>query len=153
MPCPCRYRAMPCFIHTYHDMPMPRPCRAPTMLFWKRLLKATAQHSRGAAWARHGMCELTSAVGRQPVGDLSRFGSFRLPRGVPRRLSSESHTEMQLASVKPRNVFHGRGETDYFVARTWVLYNLQHRDNDNNLVDNIWRPYIVTSSMYAMWLI
>jgi len=37
-------------IHTYHVMSMPRPWRAPTMPFWKQLIKATAQHGRGAAW-------------------------------------------------------------------------------------------------------
>jgi len=74
----------------YHAMPIPRPYRAPATPFWKRLLKPTAQHSRGAACTRHGMCELTLAVGRRPVADLPRFGFFRLPCGVPRRLSSES---------------------------------------------------------------
>jgi len=39
-------------IHTCHVMPMPRPCRAPTMPFWKRLRKATGQHNKDAAWAR-----------------------------------------------------------------------------------------------------
>ena len=56
---------------------------------------------------------------------------------------------MQLASVKPSNVCHEQGEADYFDARKWVLYNLQHKDYDNNLVNNnIRRPYIVIS-MYA----
>jgi len=87
------------------------------------------------AGVRNGMCELTSAIVR-PVGDLPRFGFFRLPRGVPWRLSSESQTEMQLASVKPSNICHGQGEADYFDARTCVLYNLQHKDYDNNLVNN-----------------
>jgi hypothetical protein len=58
---------------------MPRPCRAQTMPLRKRLLKATA-------WARHGMCELTSAVSRRPVGDLPSFVFFRLPRGHSRTL-------------------------------------------------------------------
>ena len=40
----------PCMIHTCHAMSMPRPCRAPTVQFWKRLLKATAQHSMGTPW-------------------------------------------------------------------------------------------------------
>ena len=162
MPCPCRVaKGLDCVFPIWfkqcsrvwftHAMPMPRPYRAPTMLFWKRLLKATGQHSRGAACARHGMCELISAVGRGPVRDLPRFGFFQLPRGDPRRLSSESQTEMQLASVKPSNVCHGRGGADYFGARTWVLYNLQHNDKDNNLVNNIWRPYVVISSMYVQW--
>jgi len=108
-------------IHTYHARSMPRHWSAPTMPFWKRLLKATAQHCRGAAWARHGMCELTSTVKRRPVCDLHRFGYFLLPRGVPRSLSSESETETQLASVHPSNVCRGRGEADYFSASTWVL--------------------------------
>ena len=55
----------------------PCPCRASTMPLCELLLKATA-------WARHGMCELTSAVSRRPVGDVTRFGFFRLPRGVSR---------------------------------------------------------------------
>ena len=49
-------------IHMCHAMPTPRPCRAPTTPFWKRLLKVTTQHGRGAAWARHGKCEITSAA-------------------------------------------------------------------------------------------
>ena len=120
------------FTHT-----MPCPCRAPTMPFWKRLLKARAQHGRGAAW----YAWINMAIERWPVGHLTRFGFFRLPRGVPRQLSSDSQTELQLASVKPSNVFHGWGEADYFGARTWVLYNLQHKHYNNNLVNNtIWRP-------------
>ena len=101
---------------------------------------------------RHNMCELTSAVSWRSVSDLPRLGFFWLPRGVAGRLSSESQTEMQMASVKPSNICHGWGEADYFDAWTWVLYNLQHKDYDNNLVNNsIWRPYIVTSSMYIQW--
>jgi hypothetical protein len=38
-------------------------------------------------------------------------GFFRLPRGVPRRLLSEAYpSQMQVASVKPNNVRHGRGK-------------------------------------------
>ena len=44
------YTVRPCLIHTYHAVPTPRPWRAPSMLFWVRLLKITAQHGRGAAW-------------------------------------------------------------------------------------------------------
>ena len=36
------------------------------------------------AGARHGMCELTSVFSRRRVGDLPRFGFFRLPCGVSR---------------------------------------------------------------------
>ena len=52
------------------------------------------------------------------MGDLAAFGFFRLPHGVPRSLSSDSQTEMQLAKVRESNVFHGRGEADYFPAFT-----------------------------------
>jgi hypothetical protein len=65
---------------------MLRPCHSPAMLLQKRLLKATAQRGMGTAEERHGMCELTSAVARRPVGDLPRFGFFRLPCGRSRRL-------------------------------------------------------------------
>jgi hypothetical protein len=65
---------------------MPRPCHATTMLFWKRLLKATAQRGMDAAWPWHGMCELASAAQRGHMGNLAAFGFFRLPHGVPRRL-------------------------------------------------------------------
>ena len=98
MPCPCRvakgldcvvpiwFTLCDCLILTCHSVPMPRPCRAPTMPLWKRLLKTTAQHGIGTAWARHGMCELTSAVSRRTLGNMPRFGFFRLPRGHSRRL-------------------------------------------------------------------
>ena len=121
MPCPCRSSAMPCrkgfrlclsywiytmrpcLIHTCYAMPLPRPCRALTMPFWKRLLKATAQHGMGAEWARHGTCELTPAVERRHVGDLPAFGFFRLPRGFPRSLLLETYqSEMQVTSVLSR---------------------------------------------------
>jgi hypothetical protein len=39
-----------------------------------------------AAGERHGRCELTSAVSWRPVGDLPRFGFFRLTRGHSRML-------------------------------------------------------------------
>jgi hypothetical protein len=58
------------FIHA-----MPRLCHVMTMPFWKRILKATAQHS---------MCELASAVQR------------RLPWGVPRKLLSEAYQSVKL---------------------------------------------------------
>jgi hypothetical protein len=53
----------------------------------------------------------STAVQRRPVGYLPAFGFFRLPRGVPRSLLSEAyHSQMQVASVKPNNVCHGRGK-------------------------------------------
>jgi len=61
------------------------PCRALTMPFFSR-----PQHST--------------------VGYLRAFGFFRLRSGVPRRLLSEAYqSQMQVASVKPNNVCHGRG--------------------------------------------
>jgi hypothetical protein len=59
-------------------VPLPRPCRNQTTPLRKRRYIT--------AWARHGMCELTSAVSRRPVGDLPRFGFFRLTRGHSQRL-------------------------------------------------------------------
>jgi hypothetical protein len=60
-----------------HSPAIPRPYRSESDLSRPRL---------SAAWERHGMCELASAVQRRHVGDLPAFGFFRLPRGVPRSL-------------------------------------------------------------------
>jgi hypothetical protein len=77
------YTVRPCFIHTYHAVPL--PCHE------YAVLKATSQgHGRVAAWERHGMCKLASAVQRRHVADLPAFGFFRLPLGVPGRLLSEA---------------------------------------------------------------
>jgi hypothetical protein len=63
------------------------------------LLKATAQDGRRE-----------TACGR-PARIRPAFGFFRLPRGVPRRLLSEAYqSQVQVASVKPNNVYHGRGK-------------------------------------------
>jgi hypothetical protein len=52
-----------------------------------------------------------AVVEGRSVDDLSAIGFFRLPRGVPRKLLSEAYqSQMQVASVKPNNVCHGRGE-------------------------------------------
>ena len=56
-----------------------RPCRF-TSDFWRQ------RHSTAEVW--HGTRELSSAVSRRPVGDLPRFGFFRLPITVPRLASS-----------------------------------------------------------------
>ena len=74
-PGPCRvaevsyliYTMRPFWIHTCHAMPMPCSDHA--------ALKATFQ-GYGIAW--HGLCELTWAVERRPVGNLPSFGFFRL---------------------------------------------------------------------------
>ena len=123
---------IPCNAHA-----TPLPCSDHAVLKATSQGHGTARQKRsiGTALARHGMCELTSAVERRPLGHLPPFGFFHLPRGVPRTLSSESQTEMQLSIVKPSNICHGRGEADYFGARTRVLYNLQHKYYDNHLVN------------------
>jgi hypothetical protein len=71
---PCRARAVPM---SHHD---------------NAVLKATSQ-VRGIA--RHGMCELASAVQRWHVGDLPAFGFFRLLSGVPRRLLPQKHANLR----------------------------------------------------------
>jgi hypothetical protein len=83
-----------------HAEPLPRSDHA--------VLKATSQ---GHSTARHGIFVLTSAVERQPVGDLPAFGFVRLPGGVPRRLLAEAYqSQMQAASVKPTFVMdEGQG--------------------------------------------
>jgi hypothetical protein len=74
------------------------------------------------AWERLGMCELASAIQRRHVGDLPAFGLSLLPRGVPRSLLSKAYqSQMQVASVKQRNVCNRRGEAYYLGATKWVL--------------------------------
>jgi hypothetical protein len=101
VPLPCRAaKSLECVFpiwftlcgRVWFTLAMPRPCPAPTMPFFSRPLHRTA-------------------VERRPVGDRPTFGFFRQPRGVPRRLLSEAyHSQMQVASVKPNNVCHGRGK-------------------------------------------
>jgi hypothetical protein len=46
---------------------------------------------------------------RSSQGHGTAFGFFRLPRGVPRRLLSDAYqSQVQVASVKPNSVCHGR---------------------------------------------
>ena len=61
----------PCLFHTYHAAL--RPCR---------FASDFSRPRRSTTGARHGMCKLTSAVSRRPIGHLPRFGFFRLPRGA-----------------------------------------------------------------------
>ena len=56
------------------------PCRVPAVL---RLCRFSTSRGHGRGTALY-VCELTSAVFRRPVGDLARFGFFRIPRGVSR---------------------------------------------------------------------
>jgi hypothetical protein len=56
-------------------------------------LKTTSQ---GHGIARHGKCELASAVQRRHVGDRPKFGFFRLTCRVPRRLLLEAYQSVKL---------------------------------------------------------
>jgi hypothetical protein len=128
MPFPCRYATgLDCvfpiwftqygrvFIHTCRAASVPFPSHATTRPFWQRPLKATAQRGMGAAWERHSMCELASAVQRRHVGDLPTFGFFRLPRGVPLSLLPEAYqSQTQFGYFRPtrglsRRTRHCRG--------------------------------------------
>jgi len=45
------------------------------------------------------------------MGYLPAFSFFQLSRGVPRRLLLEAYqSQMQVSTVKPNNVCHGRGK-------------------------------------------
>jgi len=81
------YTVRPCLIHTCHAMPMPRPCHALTIPFF-----STPRHS--------------ATVDRRPVGYLPAFGFFRLPRGVPRRLSEayQSSSQPSITTVKSGSI-------------------------------------------------
>ena len=85
----------------YHAVPL--PCSYHVIL---QLLKATAG-------ARHGMCQITLAVSRRPLGDLSRFGLFRLPRGLSRRTrhcrrtAGAQHVMCELARHGTAGARHG----------------------------------------------
>jgi hypothetical protein len=98
MPCSCRAHAVPLPCHAakglecvfpiwftqcnrvWFTLAMLRPCHSLTMLFFSR--------------RRH-----STAVERQPVGYLPGFGFFRLPRGVPWRLSSEAYQSSSQQSI------------------------------------------------------
>jgi hypothetical protein len=109
MPRPCRaakgldclshliYTVRPCLIHTCHAAPVPCHDHA--------VLKATSQ---GHGTARHGMCDLASAVQRRHMGYLPAFGFFRLPRELSRstrhcrRTAVARHGMNELTFKKPR---------------------------------------------------
>jgi hypothetical protein len=65
---------------------MPRSCRPHAMPRPYRSGSDLSRPRHSAAWERHGVYKLASDVQRQHVGDLSAFGFFRLPRGVPRSI-------------------------------------------------------------------
>ena len=110
VPCPCRTQDIPvpycaskssdCVFPIWFTecgcvwfaLAMPCPCHALTMLFFSR-----PQHS--------------TSIERRTVGYLPAFSFFQLPCGVPQRLLSEAYqSQMQVASVKPNNICHGRGK-------------------------------------------
>jgi hypothetical protein len=109
---PCRAHAVPqrvyivCFpldLHSVAVFDSQMPCyalAAPVPCHDHALLKMTSQgHGTAQHWydtARHGMCELASAVLRGNVIDLPAFGFFRQPRGVPRNLLSEAYKFFKL---------------------------------------------------------
>jgi hypothetical protein len=144
MPFPCHAMLVRVYIVSFpfdlhsaamFDSPMPCPCHATTIPFWKWLLKATAQCDMGTGWAWHGMCELASAVQRRHVGDLSAFGFFRLPCRVPWRLFSE-HTNPLIWRTRSSDIsgyyvdFHeghallenGRGAAWHGRGMAWALH-------------------------------
>jgi hypothetical protein len=91
MPCPCRavmlkiynvYFPFEQHSATVFDSHIPR-CE-PAVLRPYRFASDLSRSWHGMGRARHGICELTSAVSRRSEGHLPRFGFFRLPRGVLR---------------------------------------------------------------------
>ena len=82
------------------------PCHAHAML---RPCRSSQGHGR-------------ARVPRETVGYLPAFGFFRLPRGVPRKLLSDAYqSQMQVASVKPNNVCHGRGK---YITNKRICYTV-----------------------------
>jgi len=76
----------------WFTLAMPCPCCSPTVPVFSR--------------PRH-----CTSVERRLVGYLSAFDFFQLQRGVPRMLLSDAYqSHMQVVSVKPNTVCHGRGE-------------------------------------------
>jgi hypothetical protein len=99
MPRPCRTAkgldlSFPFDLHSAAVFDSHMPCRAydaplscHNHAVLKATYKATTHRGMGATWVWHGMCVLAPGVQRWHFGDLPAFGFFRLPRGVPRRLS------------------------------------------------------------------
>jgi hypothetical protein len=102
---------------------MPRIC-----LFEGNLSRPRQGDGMGTAWELH-------------VGDLSSFGVFLLPRGVPGSLLSEAcQYQMQVVSGKQTTFDMDEEKLIILVQGHECLYNLQHNDYDNNLVkDNFWK--------------
>jgi hypothetical protein len=89
-------------------------CCATAMPFWKRLIKATAQHGMGAASAWHGMawhdmCELASAVERRLFPSTTRSSTEVVIRNIPiSNLNAGGRCETKQRLLK----------LNYFAART-----------------------------------
>ena len=70
------------------------------------------------------MCELTSAVSRRPVGDLLKFGSFGLPRGVS-RLAVRSFPLTRGLSLRTRHCQRSAGArhvwTSLYFLHSWTI--------------------------------
>jgi hypothetical protein len=90
------YIAFPFHLHNAAVLDLHIPCRALAVPRPYRSESNISRPRHSAAWAWHVMCELASAVHGRHVGDLSAFGFFRLPRGVPRRLLSEAFKSVKL---------------------------------------------------------
>jgi len=97
-------------IHTWHAVPMPRPCRAAKGLecvfpiwctqcgrVWFTLAKPRPCHVLTMPFFSRPLHR--AAVERRPVDYLHAFGFFWLPRGVPRRLLSEAYQSSSQRSI------------------------------------------------------
>jgi len=108
------YTVRPCLIHTCHAEPMPRSDHAV-------LLKATAQcHRRETAGGRRARYRLLPATTRSSRKVIIRSKLISVAGGR----CGTKHEEKLIILVQGHE----------------CLYNLQHRDYDNNLVkDNCWK--------------
>jgi len=101
---------------------MPCPCHTPTMPFFSR--------------SRH-----STAVERRPVGYLPAFGSFRLPRGVPRRLSVKSFHPRLWRSPPPQQ----------FGPHVGRFHSVPHRAGSHSsfsVSDQVSQPYTTKPNMF-----
>jgi hypothetical protein len=74
---------------------IPGPCRATTMPFWKRLLKATAQCGMGAAWEWHGKAlRMWITIGRTETarGRLARVRLLPATTRSSTKVCYQKHT-------------------------------------------------------------
>jgi len=83
----------------------------------------------------------SAAVERRPVGDLPAIGFFRLPRGVQKGCYQKHTNLICRLPVRSQTTFVTEEEKFIILVQGHeCLYNLQHKDSDNNLVkDNCWK--------------